>query len=124
LTCFAEAQQPGKIHWIGYLTGSGLSPNQAFVQGMRDLGYVEGKNIGFVFRTTEGKSERYADLAAELVRSETGHHCRRFHERVAARQESHKHGPYCDDEWYRSGRDRTRRQLGSARRQCNRADKH
>ena len=68
LTCFAETQQPGKIHWIGYLTGSGLSPNQAFVQGMRDLGYVEGKNIGFVFRTTEGKSERYADLAAELVR--------------------------------------------------------
>src|SRR5215831_17245060 len=70
LSCasFTEAQQPGKIHWIGYLTGSGLSPNQAFVQGMRDLGYVEGKNIGFVFRTTEGKSERYADLAAELVR--------------------------------------------------------
>src|SRR5262245_28378015 len=64
----ADAQQPGKIHWIGYLTGSGLSPNQAFVQGMRDLGYVEGKNIGFGLRTTECKSERYADLAAELVR--------------------------------------------------------
>jgi len=64
----AEAQQPGKIPWIGYLTGSGSSPNQAFVQGMRDLGYVEGKNIAFVYRTAEGKTERYANLAAELVR--------------------------------------------------------
>jgi ABC-type uncharacterized transport system substrate-binding protein len=64
----ALAQQPGKISWIGYLTGSGSSPNQAFVEGMRDLGYVEGKNIAFVYRTTEGRSERYADLAAELVR--------------------------------------------------------
>src|SRR4030095_3375521 len=37
---------------------------------MRDLGYVEGKNIAFVFRTTEGNPERYADLAAELVRQQ------------------------------------------------------
>ena len=63
-----EAQQPGKIPWVGYLAGSGSSPNQAFVQGMRDLGYVEGKNIGFVYRTTEGKRESYADFVAELVR--------------------------------------------------------
>jgi putative ABC transport system substrate-binding protein len=64
----AEAQQPGKVSWIGYLTGSSSAPNQAFLQGMRDLGYVEGKNIGFLFRTTEGRSERYDELAAELVR--------------------------------------------------------
>ena len=64
----AQAQQSGKIPWIGYLAGAGSSPNQAFIQGLRDLGYVEGKNIAFVFRTTEGKSERNADLAAELVR--------------------------------------------------------
>jgi len=38
-----EAQQPAKIPWIGYLAGSGSSPNQAFVRGMRDLGYVEGR---------------------------------------------------------------------------------
>jgi len=63
-----DAQQPGKISWIGYLTGSGSSPNQAFVQGLRELGYVEGKNIAFVFRTAEGNPERYADLASELVR--------------------------------------------------------
>jgi putative ABC transport system substrate-binding protein len=63
----AEAQ-PGKIPWIGYLAGAGSSPNQAFLQGMRDLGYIEAKNIGFVFRTAEGRSERYSDLATELVR--------------------------------------------------------
>src|SRR5262245_46983749 len=63
-----SAQQPGKIPWIGYLAGTGSGPSPAFIQGLRDLGYIEGKNIGFVFRTTESKSERNADLAAELVR--------------------------------------------------------
>src|SRR5262245_63183188 len=62
-----EAQEGKKIAWIGYLAGSGSAPNQAFVQGMRDLGYVEGKNIAFVYRTTEGRRERYSDLANELV---------------------------------------------------------
>jgi putative ABC transport system substrate-binding protein len=67
--CFSAVAQEGKkIPWIGYLAGSGSAPNQAFVQGMRDLGYVEGKNIAFVYRTTEGRRERYSDLAAELVR--------------------------------------------------------
>jgi putative tryptophan/tyrosine transport system substrate-binding protein len=64
----AEAQEGKKIAWVGYLAGSGSAPNQAFVQGMRDLGYVEGKNIAFVYRTAEGRRERYSDLVAELVR--------------------------------------------------------
>jgi putative ABC transport system substrate-binding protein len=68
LSSSAEAQEGKKIHWIGYLAGSGSSPHQAFVQGMRDLGYVEGKNMAFVYRTMEGRRERYSDLAAELVR--------------------------------------------------------
>jgi putative tryptophan/tyrosine transport system substrate-binding protein len=63
-----EAQQPGKISWIGYLAGAGSGPSPAFIQGLRDLGYVEGQNVAFVYRTTEAKSERTADLAAELVR--------------------------------------------------------
>jgi hypothetical protein len=64
----AEAQQPAKVPWIGYLASAGSGPSPVFMQGLRDLGYVEGKNIAFVFRTTEGKNERYSDLAAELVR--------------------------------------------------------
>jgi putative tryptophan/tyrosine transport system substrate-binding protein len=64
---FAEAQQPGKVPRIGYLADAGFSPPQAFLQGLRDLGYVEGKNIAFEYRTTDGKSERRADQVAELV---------------------------------------------------------
>src|SRR5262245_15436682 len=64
----AVAQEGKKIPWIGYLAGAGSGPSPAFIQGLRDLGYVEGKNIAFVFRTAEGESGRYADLAAELVR--------------------------------------------------------
>ena len=64
----AETQQAIKIPRIGYLVGGGSGPAAEFMQGLRDLGYVEGKNIGFVFRTTEGKNERFSDLAAELVR--------------------------------------------------------
>jgi ABC-type uncharacterized transport system substrate-binding protein len=63
----ATAQQPGKIPWIGYLARSGSGPSPAFMQGLRDLGYVETKNIGVVFRTAEGR-DLYTDLAAELVR--------------------------------------------------------
>src|SRR5262250_2467500 len=64
----AHAQQPGKIPWIGYLAGIGAGPSPAFIAGLRDLGYVEGKNIGIVYRTAEGDSGRYADIAAEVVR--------------------------------------------------------
>jgi len=64
----AEAQQAGKIPWIGYLAGSGSGPSPAFIQGLHNLDYIEGKNIAIVFRTAEGKSERFSDLAAELVR--------------------------------------------------------
>jgi putative ABC transport system substrate-binding protein len=63
----AAAQQPTKVAQIGYLAGAGRGPSPVFVQGLRDLGYIEGKNIAFVFRTTEGKNERFSDLAAELV---------------------------------------------------------
>jgi putative ABC transport system substrate-binding protein len=63
----ANAQQTGKIPWIGYLAGAGSGPSQAFIQGLRDLGYIEGKNIAIVFRTTEGISGRDAEIAAELV---------------------------------------------------------
>src|SRR4030095_4500022 len=64
----AEAQEGKKIPWIGYLAGAGSGPSPAFIQGLRDLGHIEGKNIAFVYRTAGGDTERYADLAAELVR--------------------------------------------------------
>ena len=67
---FADAQQPGKLPRVGVLfIGGRDQPHlESFKQGLRDLGYVEGKNIVLVYRYAEGKEERLADLAAELVR--------------------------------------------------------
>jgi putative tryptophan/tyrosine transport system substrate-binding protein len=62
------AQHPSKIRWIGYMSGAGSGPSPAFIQGLGELGYVEGKNIGLVYRTSEGTSERNAEIAGELVR--------------------------------------------------------
>jgi len=65
----AEAQQPTKIPRIGYLgSSSGSGRVEAFRQGLRELGYVEGKNIAIEWRHHEGKLDRLAALAAELVR--------------------------------------------------------
>jgi putative ABC transport system substrate-binding protein len=68
----AEAQQPAKIPRIGYLGGASLSiisgRIDAFRQGLRALGYVEGKNIVVEWRSADGKRDRLPTLAAELVR--------------------------------------------------------
>ena len=68
--CFSvEAQQPKKIPWIGYLAVGGVpSRRDAFIQGLRELGYIEGKNIVIEWRRAEGKRERVPDFVAELVR--------------------------------------------------------
>ena len=71
--CFpAQAQQPAKIPRIGYLEAVspsiGAVRSEAFRQGLRELGYVEGKNIVTEYRYAEGKRDRLPALAAELVR--------------------------------------------------------
>ena len=67
----AEAQPAKKVFRIGLLSGNRPSPMptniEAFRQGLRELGYVEGQNISVEYRFAEGKEERYAILAAELV---------------------------------------------------------
>jgi putative ABC transport system substrate-binding protein len=66
----AEAQSMGKIARIGYLTtaeSADPSMNKAFRQGLRDLGYVEGRNVVIESRSAHGKAERLPGLAAELV---------------------------------------------------------
>jgi putative tryptophan/tyrosine transport system substrate-binding protein len=68
---WAEAQQAAKIPRIGYLAGASRSGNtvrrEAFLQGLRQLGYEEGKNIFIEYRYAEGKFDRLPALAAELV---------------------------------------------------------
>ena len=70
----ADAEQPGKVFRIGILANVPLTDPEgarlwgAFIQGLRELGYVEGQNITIEWRVSEGKYERLPDLAAELVR--------------------------------------------------------
>jgi putative ABC transport system substrate-binding protein len=72
LTGFLEAQQPTKVPRIGYLAAAPASANLArigaFRQGLRELGYTEGKNIVIEYRYAEGKPDRLSELADELVR--------------------------------------------------------
>lgn len=70
----AGAQQAEKVPRIGYLSGSPPSAiaehNEAFRQGLRELGYMEGKNIVIEWRSAEGKRDRLPALATELVHLE------------------------------------------------------
>jgi putative ABC transport system substrate-binding protein len=68
----AAAQTSPKTFRIGHLVAGGRTPDggppRAFREGLRDLGYVEGQNVAYEMRFAEGKAERLAGLAAELVR--------------------------------------------------------
>jgi len=70
--CFAaEAQQNEKVPRVGFLVDGSPSTHftriEAFRQGLRELGYVEGKNIKIEYRYAEGRSERLSELAKQLV---------------------------------------------------------
>ncbi len=95
----AEAQQPAKISRLGFLTGGSHSGNparnEAFRQALRELGYVEGKNIVIEWRASEGKRDRLRPLAAELARLKVDvilvH---RFRE-TTRREGGHCHNSHC-----------------------------
>ena len=65
----AEAQQPSKVPRIGYLSGTGFATGtiEGFRRGLRDLGYIEGKNILIEYRDTGVTQDRILNLVAELV---------------------------------------------------------
>src|SRR5258708_37570470 len=67
----AAREQKPKVPTIGVLVIGNISPEEfwrEFRQGLRDLGYIEGQNIRFEFRSAEGQIDRLPELAAELVR--------------------------------------------------------
>src|SRR6266571_1802227 len=68
----ARGQQPAKLLTIGFLgtsTPSAWSHNvAAFVQRLRELGWIEGRNVAIEYRWAEGRGERFAEIAAEFVR--------------------------------------------------------
>ena len=68
----ARAQQARKLPTIGYL-GGGAAISQrawvdAFVQRLRELGWIDGRNVAIEYRWGEGRAERFAEIAAEFVR--------------------------------------------------------
>src|SRR5438132_9059589 len=70
----AEAQTPGKVYRLGIL-GAGSSSDpvvqgfyEAFRQGLREIGYVDGQNVVIEYRQADGRYERLPNLASELVR--------------------------------------------------------
>ena len=68
----ARAQQPGKLPTIGFLGANAASAQTqwttAFVQRLRELGWIEGRTVSIEYRWAEGRSERYTEIAAEFVR--------------------------------------------------------
>jgi hypothetical protein len=68
----ARAQQPGKLPTIGFLGAATPTAwgkwTAAFVQRLRELGWIDGRNVAIEFRWAEGRPERYAEIAAEFVR--------------------------------------------------------
>ena len=72
ILCFesAEAQQPAKVPRIGYLSATGEASVRlaAFREGLRSLGYVEGQNINIEYRYAQGRFDRLAEFADDLVR--------------------------------------------------------
>src|SRR5688572_8066171 len=69
LSFSAEAQQPQKIPRIGFVSGDPGSYVDAFRQGLRNLGYIEGKNISIEYSNVEGNVEQIPTIVAELIRS-------------------------------------------------------
>jgi putative ABC transport system substrate-binding protein len=69
----ARAQQPDRVRRIGFVAGGSrpdsveASPYAGFLQGMRELGYVEGKDFVIEWRFADGKNERFAGIAAEFA---------------------------------------------------------
>src|SRR5689334_22015745 len=70
-TYVARAQQAAKPARLGYLamdlSAGDPSHREAFLQGLRDLGYIEGRNLVIEYRDAQGKPERFPALVAELV---------------------------------------------------------
>ena len=112
----------GQDRSIGYLAlNLAANPHlrEAFRQGLRDLGYVEGRNLVIEYRDAEGKTERLPALAAELVALKVDVIVAARHTARPGRQASDQDPPHCLRCCCRSGCERARHQPCAAGRQCH-----
>ena len=113
----ARAQQAGKLPTIGFEAAPSSSPwTAAFVQRLRELGWIEGRTIAMEYRWSEGNPARRAEIAAEFVRLKVNVHSLDFNRRqhVQAGDRSHPHR-FCIGRRPPPGR--RDRELGATRRQ-------
>jgi putative ABC transport system substrate-binding protein len=96
------AQQPTKMARIGYLGAASPSSNtdriEAFRQGLREVGYIEGKNIIVEYRYAEEKFDRLPTLAAELVGLKVRHYRLGWLGGNTSSQRSNRYHSHCHDE--------------------------
>ena len=123
LRSIAEAQPVAKVFHVGFLLGatgeSVASLFHALKDGLRELGYVEGRNIAFVQRYGDGRMERLPDLAADLVRLKVDVIVTGTNLHVAAARHDDTH---CDGLRCGSSECRFCRELGPTGGQCYRLD--
>ena len=134
----SEAQQPGKVYHIGYLA---ISPGdyerdprncpiagtpywQAFVEGLRERGYIQGQNLVIECRWTEGREERAPALAAELVSLKPDLIACNWYRTGPCGQAGHQHDPHRHGGSHRPRWARAGRQPRPPRRQRHGADGH
>src|ERR1044072_1810914 len=94
------AQQPKKIPRVGYLAFAGTVTTyrtDAFRQGLRQLGYAEGKDFVIEDRNADGKLDRLNELAAELVRLKVDVICHAWSGGDTRREGGNYHDPHCHD---------------------------
>jgi len=92
----AHAQQPGRVWRIGVLETTSMQLNAAnydsFRQSLRDLGYVEKQNLVIEYRSAEGQGERFAELAADLLRLNVEGNARSSRSEKSHDDDTHCHG--------------------------------
>ena len=115
----AQAQQPGRIPRIGYVSGTGNSANpgpyvEALRQGLRDLGHIDGKNIVIEYRGADGKADRYPKPRERTRATQSRCPCRPTYSISDPRsQAGDQDDSHCHGDPGRSSRDWANRQLGA-----------